>query len=188
MREIIAKILQVPKWYGIGVILLYSLLVAEFFSSINKLFIQTELVNNDILIIFSRISYVVMILSGVIVWIISTFLFHLTALLFDGKSSFGRFLFVSSYPYLIPVIMIFVGLFLLDEIQIPNSEDTMAFLKDNQTFKLSTTLINYSFIPYYLIIVVLIRYIHQIKYIYALLSVIIPVLSIWLITMLFKLI
>ena len=186
MKEIISKILQLSKWYGIGTVIIYSLLIAEYFSTVNQLFLYSE--SNNIFIIISRISYIVIILFGVIVWIVSTFLFHLTALLFDGKSSFERLLFVSSYPYIIPATMILVGIFLLDGIQVPNSEDAVAFLIDNKIFKLTAILINYSFIPYYLIISLLIRYIHQIKYLYALLSVIIPVLSIWLITELFRLI
>jgi hypothetical protein len=58
----------------------------------------------------------------------------------------------------------------------------------NSTVQLAINLLKYSVAPYYLIVAVFIRYIYQIKYLYAILSVVIPVIGIWLITELFKLI
>jgi len=81
--------------------------------------------------------------------------------------------------------MVLVGILLLDGVEIPQSEDMVAALVNNTTFKLAMNLINFSFIPYYLIVIVLIRYVHQIKYLYAALSVVIPVVAILLVTQLF---
>jgi hypothetical protein len=189
MKKTIINLEQLPKWYGIGIALLYSVLLAEFFSTLNHITpISIDDALGDLFSIVTKISYAVTILSGIIIWIISTFLFHLTALLFNGHSSFKRFLFVSSYPYLIPAIMILASIFILDGVQISDAEEAMTVLINNQSFKLAMNLINYSFIPYYLMIAVLIHYIYQIKYLYALFSVVIPIASIWGITELFKLI
>ena len=186
MKRIIVSIEQTSKWYGIAIIFLYSLLLAEFYSTINRILPFNDLVDHNIFIIFSRINYVITVLSGIIIWIITTFLFHLTALLFDGHSTFKQLLFISSYPYIVPVMMILVGIFLLDGIQIPDTEDITHILLNNSSFQLAMNLINYSFILYYLIVAVFIQHIYRIKYIYAALSVVIPVVSIWLISELFK--
>jgi hypothetical protein len=82
--------------------------------------------------------------------------------------------------------MILVAISLLDDIQIPNTEDALNVLLNNSSFKLSMNLINYSMAPYYLIVGIFIRYIYEIKYVYAFLSIVIPILSIWLISELFK--
>ena len=117
-------------------------------------------------------------------------LFHLTALLFDGQGKFGRLLMASSYPYIFSAYMILMGIFVLNGVETPNvpmgEEFTAALLKD-PTFKLAMNLMNYSFVPCYLLIVIQIRYIYQIKYLYALLSVLVPVASVWMITELVKL-
>jgi hypothetical protein len=187
MKKIINTIERFSKWYGTGIMIAYGLLFAEFSSTVNHLFpIDNSM--NDFLSVFFKISYGLTIVSGMIVWIVMTLLFHLAALLFNGHSSFGRFLFISAYPYIIPAIMILTGILIVDNIQIPDAENAMNVLMNNQSLKLAMNLINYSFIPYYILIVILIHHIYGIKYLYAALSVATPIVSVWLITELFKLI
>jgi hypothetical protein len=76
----------------------------------------------------------------------------------------------------------------LDGVHIPDTKNVINVLKNNLSFKLAVNLVNFSFIPYYVIMSLLIHYIYQIKYIYAVLSVAIPVVSIWLISEIIKLI
>jgi hypothetical protein len=187
MRKIVSVIEELPVWYGLGVVLLYSLLYAEFLTAFLKLFPYEEVLN-DIFKTILGVSYVAAILSGFIMWMIYTLLFHLMAMLFGGQLSFKRFLFATAYPYLIPACVVFAGIILLDSVQPLNLGDTEDLLMQNSTVQLATNLLKYSVAPYYLIVAVFIRYIYQIKYIYAALSVAIPIASIWLITELFKLI
>ncbi|MDR0744273.1 MAG: hypothetical protein LBF05_07960, partial [Tannerella sp.] len=137
--------------------------------------------------IMTRISYWATILLGVAVWLIMALLFHLTALLFNGQASFGHIARATSYPFIIPAVVILVGIFLLDGLDLPQTEEITTMLPNHPRFKLAMGLINYSFVPYYLIVAVFIRHIYQIRYVYAILSVAIPVVSIWAITELFKL-
>jgi hypothetical protein len=76
----------------------------------------------------------------------------------------------------------------LDGLEISQTEDIAFFLANQPKFKLAVNLINYSFIPYYLIVAFFIRHIYRIKYIHAILSVAIPMVSIWAIAELFKLV
>jgi hypothetical protein len=187
MKKVISLIVQLPKWYGAGVALVYSLLLAEFTSALNHLIPIDEALNN-IFEIMMRISYWATILSGIAVWLIMALLFHLTALLFNGHAAFDRVTRATSYPFIIPVMMILAGIVLLDGLEIPQAEDITTALANHPRFRLAMNLINYSFVPYYLIVAVFIRHIYQIKYLYAVLSIAIPVVSIWAITELFKLI
>ncbi|MDR2131341.1 MAG: hypothetical protein LBP56_09310 [Odoribacteraceae bacterium] len=184
MKKTINIAERLPRWYGTGIMIVYSLLFAEFSSTINHLF-PIDLMN-DLLSIFFQISYGLTIVSGMIVWIVMTFLFHLTALLLNGRSSFGRFLFTSAYPYIIPAIMILAGILIVDNIPPISTMEEANVLMNNQSLTLAMNLINYSFIPYYILIAVIIHYLYEVKYLFAALSVMIPVVSVWLITELFK--
>jgi hypothetical protein len=134
----------------------------------------------------TSISYWATILSGVAVWLIMALLFHLTALLFNGQASFGHIARATSYPFIIPAVVILVGIFLLDDLDLPQTGEITTLLPNHPRFKLAMWLINYSFIPYYLVVAVFVRYIYQVKYPFAILSVAIPVVSIWAITEFFK--
>jgi hypothetical protein len=179
--------MQLPKWYGISIILVYSILLAEFSSTLTHLMPVDESWSS-IFKIFTRINYGVTILSGFVVWLIMSLLFHLTALLFNGHAAFDNITRATSYPFIIPAIMILAGIILLDGLGIPQTEDITTVLTNHPQFRLAMNLINYSFVPYYLIVAVFIRHIYQIKHLYAVLSIAIPVVSIWAITELFKLI
>ncbi len=185
MRKIVSIIEKLPVWYGLGVIFLYALLFAEFFATFLRLFPYQEVFDSIFRVILGA-SYVINILSGFIVWLIYALLFHLMAMLFGGQATFKRLLFASAYPYLISACMVLVAIVLLGEVQpliLGNSEE---LLIQNPTVQLTMKLLNYSFYPYYLIVAVLIRYIYQINYIYAALSVALPITAIWLVSELVK--
>lgn len=187
MKEILVRLGNMPKWYGIGVVLLYSILLAEFFSALNT-FIYYDDRLNRIMDLLLRANYFVTVASGIVVWIIMSLLFHLTVLLFDGYSSFSRFLYSSSYFYLIPGIFILVAILLLNHTPVETSyPDAMALLQNHPSFKLAMSLVNYSFIPYYLLCMTLIHHLYKVRFRYAIASVVIPILSIWTITKLFTL-
>jgi hypothetical protein len=122
MKSIVTHIMQLPKWYGIGIMLIYSILLAEFSSTLIHLMPVDESWNS-IFKIFTRITYGVTILSGFIVWLIMALLFHLTALLFNGRATFIHITRATSYPFIIPAIMILVGIVLLDGLEVPQAED-----------------------------------------------------------------
>jgi len=185
MKKIISVIEKLPVWYSLGAIFLYSLLSAEFFSTFLRLFPYEEVIHN-IFRVFLSISYVVNILSGFIGWIIYAFLFHLMAMLLGGYATFKKFLFASAYPYLIPACMIIAGIILLSDVQPLSLGDSEKLLIQHPAVQLAKNIINYSIISCYLIISILVHYIYRINYIYAFLSVVIPVTTIWLITELVK--
>ena len=188
MKKTIDLLIRLPYWYGVGIVIAYSILFAEFFSTLIHIALDNDFLANNLIVIFLKINYGIIILFGIVVWIVMTFMFHLTALLFDGQIQFKRFLYISAYPYIIPAIMILVGIFLLDGIEISGTEDAAMELTNNASFKLAMNLINLSFILYYIMIAILIRYVYNINFLKAAASVVIPIVSVWGITELFKLV
>ncbi|MDR1372318.1 MAG: hypothetical protein LBJ17_04220 [Dysgonamonadaceae bacterium] len=188
MKKVINTLEQIPKWYALGIAVLYGFLFAEYFSTVSHLISPVGLENSGFYDVLIKIMYFVTAISGIVVWIVSTFFFHLTAVLFKGKARFKHFLKVSAYPYIVPAIIILIVILVLDRTQITNVtvENAATVLADNQQLKLATLLVNLSFVPYYAMIAILIHYIHGIKWLYAALSVIIPAGSAWAITQLLK--
>lgn len=186
MKLLLQKLENLPRWYAFGIILLYSLLLAEFFHSLSAFAYFTENMGS-ILNTILKINYVITIVAGAVVWIIMTLLFHLTALLLDGQAQFKRYLYTSAYFYLIPSVFILAAIFILDGIEVSDTPNTIATLQNNDSFRMAMALVNYSFLPYYLLCAVLIHFMYKINYWKALASVVIPILSVWGITQLFTL-
>lgn len=186
MKNFFKVLVKLPKWYGIIIVLVYGVLVAEYISTLNELFMMRGIEITDIVKIFMRISFFVTIFSGIIVWVVLCLLFHLTALLLNGKAVFGHFLIMSSYLYVLPSMIVFLAILLLDRVDIAHTDNIIKALKDDNQFQLIVNLVNYSFVPYYLLTAYIIHYLYNLKWIYALLSVSIPILSIYAVTELFK--
>ena len=184
MKKLIVILEQIPQWYGCGIILLYSLLLAEFLSALHDL----TPYNNDLggfLDVYYKINYISTIVSSIIIWIIMSLLFHLTTLLFNGCALFARFFYISSYFYLIPTTFIIIAIIVIGQIDISSSDLTV--LQNHPSFKLAMILVNYSYIPYYLLCMILIHHLYKVRLRYAIASVVIPILSVWAITKLFTL-
>jgi len=187
MKNIVEKIASIPHWYGIAIILVYALLMAEFYSAINDLCIDDDIKVSSIMEVFLGVSYVLTIISSIMVWIILCLIFHLAALLFDGKQAFSKFLFTSSYLYIIPSIALFIVILMIGNLEVEESENMIEKLMDNSRFKLIMSIVNYSFYPFYLLTACIIHHLYNLKWLYAILVVIIPIVSIWGVTELFRL-
>lgn len=185
MENIFIKLEALPKWYGVGIILVYSLLLAELFSGLNEL-AYGEGSFNEIINLLLKANYIATIVAGIVIWIIMSLLFHLMALLFNGYAPFSRFLYASAYFYLIPAVFILAAILMLEPLISGAPGSDISSLQDNPTFKLSMLLVNYSFIPYYLLCIALIYYLYKVRLWYAAASVVIPIFSIWAVSRLFS--
>ncbi|GIZ15605.1 YIP1 family protein [Capnocytophaga catalasegens] len=182
MQQFIEKIQKIPKGYAILVIVTYSFLITYFFYMLNQ-FYFSEIERNSILSLMLKINYVVIFFSGIIVWIIMSLLFHLTALLFEGQGSFSKFLYTSSYFYLIPTLFIFVAIIILDYFE---QDLPFQVLQNHMYFKISIEIINYSYIPYYILNSFLIKEMYKIVFWKSIIVISIPIISIWAITVFFS--
>lgn len=89
-----------------------------------------------------------------------------------------------SYPYILPALIILLVIMLLDGIEIAQTDDVMKALQADNRFQQIVCLVNYSFIPYYVVVSCIIHYLYNLKWL--VLSVVIPVVSIYAVTELFK--
>ncbi|MFV0312797.1 MAG: hypothetical protein ACK5KN_14275 [Dysgonomonas sp.] len=177
MKVIIDSIMQVPKWILIIIILFYSLLLAEYIDVLNK-FVYVEDSLMGVFNLSTKLSYIFTIVSGIVTWLIYALMFHIMALLFGGKAEFKDSILPLAFPYIIPSIMLLIGLFLLTDIQIPSTPDSITILKNHPVYETSMTLINCSSVLCYLISLMIIHYLYKIKWFYSILSVVLPFLAI----------
>ena len=92
MRQIINVLLRLPKWYGLTIILIYSVMIAEFVKVLNTLFMVGGIEKVALMEKIVQLNYGLTIVSSIIVWILICLLFHLMALLFDGRQRLEVFL------------------------------------------------------------------------------------------------
>lgn len=130
MRQIINVLLRLPKWYGLTIILIYSVMIAEFVKVLNTLFMVGGIEKVALMEKIVQLNYGLTIVSSIIVWILICLLFHLMALLFDGKTTFGSFLIVAAYPYFIPAVILLFAVLLLDGISIKDRVNGQEYTKN----------------------------------------------------------
>lgn len=188
MKKIIESLSSLPKWYGFLIVLIYALLTAEFIALLSDICLEYGMQISDLVETFMQISYIIIILSCIFIWITLSLLYHFMAVLFDGKAKFKDFLGIASYPFALPAIAIVIAILLLDHVGIREYEGIGQFMEQSKSYQLAIGILNYSFIPYYLLVACIIHYLYNLKWLYALLSVAIPVVSIYAVTELFKLV
>lgn len=81
----------------------------------------------------------------------------------------------------------FISIFLLNQKTEYSTSNAVTTLQNNYSLGLPIMLVNYSFIPYYLLCMILIHHLYKVRLRYAIASVVIPILSVWAITKLFTL-
>lgn len=173
MNKLINILSRLPQWYGIAIIVIYSVLLIEFLSEIYSILPSVSLgLFFDYMV---NTSYVIVFLSGIITWIVTIFVFHITAVLFGGHSMFKEMLLISSYFYIIQIIAVVISIFILENLAVTN----LIELIDDPVYRLAQTVIDSSFVLYYLLIVLLINKIYRINLLYAVLSVFLPLGMIW---------
>lgn len=87
--------------------------------------------------------------------------------------------------------MILVAILLLDHIDlstVDNVHNLEEILTNDIFFNIAIRLINISFVFYYLLVMVIVHHLYRITYLYAILSVLIPFVSIFGVAMLIKMI
>lgn len=70
MRQIINVLLRLPKWYGLTIILIYSVMIAEFVKVLNTLFMVGGIEKVALMEKIVQLNYGLTIVSSIIVWIL----------------------------------------------------------------------------------------------------------------------
>lgn len=175
---------DISIWYGVAIVSIYGLLLFELISTLDGFVIQESI--NPLFDFFSHYGFVLYIISALGVWIATSLIIHLSALLLGGKCPFRRFLGVSAFPNFVSIIALILGL--VCAARIPRDVDTMAELLLDRNVTIIKQLINWSAVPYYALYIILTRSFYGLEWIRAMLSVLLPFGMIFGLSELFKIV
>ncbi|MCF0191109.1 MAG: YIP1 family protein [Marinilabiliaceae bacterium] len=182
MNTILSRLLSLNKWYSFIVVAVYGCLFAEYISEIatyNIIIDQGGI--SEILKVFLGVNFIITITSTMVVWVVFSLLFHIVALLLDGQGKYNDLLRVSSYTTILPSIAVAVAIFMLDEVYyadfsyMPSYEDVSI----SDELMSSLNIINYTYISYYILNGVVVKFLYKLSWVKAILSILIPIVSIW---------
>lgn len=180
MRNNIENIAKLPKWYGVIIVLICGILAAEQSTFIYEFIKDSFAEVSSMMDVVFKFSYVINILIVFAMWIIGSLMFHITALLLGGNHELKKFLYVSAYPMIILIIALSVSILLTDKITLNcQPEEVEAFLRGNKYFQMSHYVVNVSYVLYLSVIAIIVHFLYNMKWYYAILSVFLPIGAIY---------
>ena len=162
--------------------------MSEYINIINSKIIEAEIPimeNNQIFTLFMSFSFMMTLLSAFVVWLISSFLFHLFAILFGGVANFKEILKFSALCYILPAIIFLIAIVLVESTTFPK-ENLDFFFSSTKSLVLIKWLIYISSSFCFIALIPIIKYLYLISWYRALLSIIIPLGSIYLLGQFFS--
>lgn len=172
---------RIPLLWVICVMLIYSLLMAEFFNTFNsKIFsAQPHFSPNTLFTYLMTLNYVLMIVMSFVIWIVTSFLFHLFAMLFDGQAEYKNFQKVAGLVYVVPAVFILIAIVLIDRVQV-SQNNVSNFLETDETIRNTGWLMNMGGMAYYFVIIPVIKYLYDITWLKSIGVITLPMASIYL--------
>lgn len=180
MKNIIETISNIPKWYGAIIIAIYGILTSEYSMVAFKCISQTYPDISEIMDVLIYVAYIFSILTAFATWIVGSLIFHITALIFGGKQEWSVFLFSSAYPVIVLIFATITSILLTENIQFNcRPEEIVSFLQSNEKFRMASVVMDCSMVLYLSVISVFVHYLYTIKWYKAILSVFLPVGTIY---------
>jgi len=173
---------NISQFWAVSIILIYSLLMAEYFNSVSKLVttMQGLDVRTSIYSYIATFNYFLVILISFAVWLISSFLFHMFAILLgENEAKFKNFIKYTGVIYIFPAIGFAFALYLFEAIKLPK-DNVLEFLKTNKSMIAIGWIINISSSLAFILVIPIIKYLYKINWLKAFGAVIIPIASIYL--------
>lgn len=185
LKIIMFRIEKLSIYWTLGIVLIYGLLIGEYLHSFNVKFqIASNMPSWSYLKIYNNISFVLVVVSSFVVWLISTMLFHFFSILLGGNSNYKSFLRSSAVSYIIPAFSYIIAILVSDKIVLPVN-NTLEFLASNKLMIFINWTINIGYIIYFLILLSLLKYLYQINWLKAIGAIAIPLGSIYLLSQFF---
>ncbi len=182
IKMTITNLKNISHFWVMGIMLIYGLLFAEYSYLLNLKVITIQnvaLMTNPIFTYFQSFSFIMTLIIAIVVWLISSFLFHLFAVLLGGEANFKDFQKYTGLCYILPSIGFCVVLVLFNNISFPK-ENLEVFFISNKTLVLINWIINISSMLCFIIPIPIIKYLYLVNWLKAVGSVVIPLGSIYL--------
>jgi len=178
---------KISKYWVLGIVLIYGLLMSEYMNTVNREVssINGGITNFTIYQYIATFSFFTTILSAFIVWIISSFLFHIFSVLLGGVGEFKDFIKYSGLLYIIPLIGFGICIFLFESVELPNN-NIDNFFKSNPVLILISWIINISSFLCFILLVPIIKHLYKINWLKAIGAIAIPLGSIYLLGQFFS--
>ncbi len=183
MKKNIFKIENIPQFWVISLILIYGLLLAEFSNTLNSKIFSDQL--DSVYSIFMNITCFVVIAMTFAIWLISSFLFHMFAILFNGKGQFREFLKLTGLFHAFSTIVLLILIFMVKDLELTQSHISRIF-ETNQTMRNISLILNITGFGYYIMIIPITKYFYKINWGKAIGALVIPIGSIYLLGQFFS--
>jgi len=173
---------KITQFWVVGIILIYGLLMSEYFNILRLKIIEiqmTQFTSNPIFDYIQSFSFILMLFTAFIVWLISSFIFHLFAILMGGESTFKNFQKYTGLCYIIPIIGFIIAIVIFDRIEFPK-ENLNEFLVANKSMALINWIINITSTLCFILPIPIIKYMYKINWLKAVGAIVIPIGSIYL--------
>lgn len=173
---------NISHFWVMGIMLIYGLLLAEYsyLLSLKTITIQNAaFISNPVFTYFQSFSFIMTVVIAVVVWLISSFLFHLFAVLLGGEATFKDFQKYTGMCYILPSIGFCVVLVLFNDINFPK-ENLQDFFISNQSMILINWIITISSTLCFILAIPIIKYLYRVNWLKAVGAVVIPIGSIYL--------
>jgi hypothetical protein len=178
---------KITQFWVVSIILIYGLLMSEYFNILRLKIIETQMhqfISNPIFNYLESFSFILMLFTAFVVWLISSFIFHLFAILMGGESTFKNFQKYTGLCYIIPIIGFIIAIVIFDRIEFPK-ENLNEFLVANKSMVLINWIINICSTLCFILPIPIIKYLYQLNWLKAIGSVVIPIGSIYLLSQFF---
>lgn len=180
MRNNVENIAKLPKWYGMTIVLICGILAAEQSTFIYDFIKDSFTEVSSMMDVVFRFSYVINILIVFAMWIIGSLMFHITALLLGGDQELKKILYISAYPMIILIMALSISILLTNKITLNcQPEEVEVFLRGNKYFLMSHYVVNISYVLYFSAIAIVVHYLYNLRWYYAVLSVFLPIGAIY---------
>jgi len=179
---------NISQFWAISIVFIYSLLMAEYFNSVSKVVttIQGIDTGGSIYSYIATFNYFLVILTSFAVWLISSFLFHMFAILLgENEAKFKSFIKYTGVIYVLPTIGFAIALYLFETIKLPEG-NALEFLKTNKSVIAIGWIINISSSLAFILTIPIIKYLYKINWLKAFGAVVIPIASIYLLSQFFS--
>ncbi|MDR7210567.1 YIP1 family protein [Flavobacterium piscis] len=180
MKKTITNPENISHFWVMSIMIIYGLILAEYFYLINLKTITIEnvhLISNPIFTYLQSFSFIMTVLIAIVIWLISSFIFHLFAILLGGEANFKDFQKYTGLCYIFPAISLCVALVLFDNIDFPK-KNLQEFFNSNGDMILINWIITISSTLCFVLPIFIIKYLYKMNWLKAVGAVVIPLGSI----------
>lgn len=156
MDRLIDKLVKLPKWNALIVLVIYALLTGELSSTILTFSLPMQIPEESMGVI-TVVLLVGCLIGAVLSWVLMAALVFVAAVIFSGKGKFKDLLFCSTYFYIIPILAMPFAIYFMSDVYVPKGANVLEFLQTNENFRIASLINNFASVPVYVMFIFAVR-------------------------------